>query len=164
IDQAQFWHIKDNRDPVVCDHREHENAAGDIDAPADSPVHGSWAHLLDAAAGRMLYAHERKAAGLRLLLRRAMTRAYVSWRGRLLGDLVLLFRLDHWGRSLQAGRTQVNRTHIVALLGDRRERTGIKPNCKPCYEDPSHAFCDGFKIGCFRHEAASHPWTGLLAF
>src|SRR5439155_19135633 len=25
-------------------------------------------------------------------------------------------------------------------------------------------FCDGFKSGAFRHEPASHPWTGLLTF
>jgi hypothetical protein len=82
IDVANLRHVKDDRDSVVPDHREHEDAAGDVDASGGFPIHSAWAHLLDAAAWHMLHAREGRVVGSRPRLRLVLTRAYISWRRR----------------------------------------------------------------------------------
>jgi hypothetical protein len=83
IDVTKLWHVKDDWDSVVQDHREHEHAAGDVDASGGFPIHGAPAYLLGAAAWHIFNAHDRRAVGgLRPLLRCVLARAYISWHGR----------------------------------------------------------------------------------
>jgi hypothetical protein len=67
---------------VVHDHREYEDAAGNVDASGDFPMHSAWAHLLEAAAWQMFHTRERRTVGSQALLRLVLTRAYISFRRR----------------------------------------------------------------------------------